>query len=93
LGSQMRRAAISVTNNIAEGRGRWYYHENIWFCRIARGSVGELIDDYDICCDEGYCDGAFSFKLKSDAPQSIARINSYVAYLRRTKQGGNEALT
>jgi len=41
LENQMRRAAISVTNNIAEGHGRWHYQENIHFCRISRGSVDE----------------------------------------------------
>jgi four helix bundle protein len=54
LDTQMRRASVSVTNNIAEGYGRWYYQENIHFCRIARGSVGELIDDYNACIDENY---------------------------------------
>jgi len=36
LGSQMRRAAVSVTNNIAEGHGRWHYQENMRFCRMSR---------------------------------------------------------
>ncbi len=34
LGTQMRRAAVSVSNNIAEGHGRWQYLENIHFCSI-----------------------------------------------------------
>jgi len=41
LDSQMRRAVISVTNNLAEGHGRWHYQEDVQFCRIARGSVEE----------------------------------------------------
>jgi four helix bundle protein len=90
LGTQMRRAAVSVTNNIAEGHGRWYYQENIHFCRIARGSVGELIDDYNACLDEHYGTDGLSEELKEDARQLIARINSYIAYLRRSKQGKSE---
>src|SRR4051794_12141655 len=90
LGTQMRRAAVSVTNNIAEGHGRWYYQENIHFCRIARGSVGELIDNYNACLDEGYGSNELLAELNSDARQLIARINSYIAYLRRSKQGENE---
>jgi four helix bundle protein len=90
LGSQMRRAAISVTNNIAEGHGRWHYQENIQFCRTSRGSVGELIDDFNVCIDEGFGTRDFVEFLKSDARQLIARINSYIAYLRRSKQGENE---
>ena len=33
LKNQMRRAKLSVTNNIAEGFGRYHYQENIQFCR------------------------------------------------------------
>jgi four helix bundle protein len=87
LGNQMRRAAISVSNNIAEGHGRWYFKENIRFCRTARGSVGELIDDFNACIDERYGEPTLVEELKSDAQQLIARINSYIAYLHRSKQG------
>lgn len=87
LGTQMRRAAVSVTNNIAEGHGRWYFRENIRFCRTARGSVGELIDDFNACLDEKYGDASAVESLRGDADQLIARINSYIASLERTRQG------
>jgi four helix bundle protein len=89
LGTQMRRAAISVSNNIAEGHGRWHYLENIHFCSTARGSVDELIDDFNACIDESYGQPGLPQELKNDARQLIARINSYIAYLRKSKQGEN----
>ncbi len=89
LATQMRRAAISVSNNIAEGHGRWHYLENIHFCSTARGSIDELIDDYNACLDEGYGQAGLPEELKNDARQLIARVNSYIAYLRRSKQGEN----
>src|SRR5437762_12667422 len=87
LANQMRRAAVSVTNNIAEGHGRWHYQENIHFCRISRGSVDELIDDFNTCLDQEYGDQALVGQLKVEAYALIHRINSYIAYLRKTKQG------
>jgi four helix bundle protein len=90
LASQMRRAALSVTNNIAEGHGRWHYQENIQFCRVSRGSVDELIDDINTCEDEGYGDPALVGELKIKAYDLIRRINSYIAYLRKTKRGIEE---
>jgi four helix bundle protein len=54
LTSQMRRAATSLTNNIAEGNGSYHYQESIQFCRQARGSLAELIDDLNICTDQKY---------------------------------------
>jgi four helix bundle protein len=90
LANQMRRAAVSVTNNIAEGHGRWHYQENIHFCRISRGSTEELIDDLNTCQDEGYGDQELVGNLRVEAYDLIRRINGYVAYLRRSKQGGEE---
>ena len=91
LEKQMRRAAVSVTNNIAEGHGRWHYQENMQFCRISRGSVGELIDDFNTCLDESYGNQTLAQELKDEAYDLINRINGYIAYLRKSKQEGNEA--
>ncbi len=42
--SQMRRAASSITANIAEGFGRYYYKEKTKFYQQARASAVELQD-------------------------------------------------
>jgi len=42
--SQLRRAACSISANIAEGFGRYHYRENIQFCRQGRGSLEECLD-------------------------------------------------
>jgi len=86
LAEQMRRAAISLTNNIAEGHGRFHYQENIQFLRHSRGSLEELLDDTNICIDEAYADREELAKLKEEGLQLLHRINGYIAYLRRRKE-------
>ena len=91
LASQLRRAALSITNNIAEGHGRWFYLDNARFCRIARGSVQEVVDDLNVCSDEQYCDRNLIGELKVEALALIKRINGYISYLKRSQQGKNDA--
>ena len=85
LASQMRRAATSLTNNIAEGNGRYHYQESIQFCRQARGSLAELVDDLNICLDEAYLPEEVCNDLKIKAYDINKRINGYIAYLRKMK--------
>ncbi|MBU0700055.1 four helix bundle protein [bacterium] len=87
LDPQMRRAIVSVTNNIAEGHGRWHYQENMRFCRIARGSIEEILDDINVCIDEGYTEKSVNEQFKQEGYELIAKVNSYIGYLRRCKQG------
>jgi len=54
LGSQIRRAAVSLTNNMAEGHGRFHYPDQIRFFLHSRGSLQELVDDLNVCSDEDY---------------------------------------
>ena len=88
LESQMRRAATSVTNNIAEGHGRFHYQENIQFLRVARGSVEEILDDLNICLDEQYFPETEIKALKAEGFELLRKINGYVAYLRNRKASG-----
>ncbi len=49
LTDQMRRAAVSVASNIAEGSGRGGRKEFIQFLKIARGSIRELETQIEVC--------------------------------------------
>lgn len=42
LGAQIKRAALSVPANIAEGFGRYHYLDKVKFFLNARGSLNEL---------------------------------------------------
>ena len=54
LGSQMLRAVISITSNIAEGFGRRGVREKIQFYLIAKASLVELQNQLIICKDVRY---------------------------------------
>jgi len=82
LCSQIRRAAVSLTNNIAEGHGRFHYLDQIKFMLQARGSLEELLDDLNVCTDEMYLAADESEKLKSDAWRVHKLINGYIRFLR-----------
>ncbi len=85
LASQMRRAAVSVTNNIAEGHGRFHFQESIQFFRYSRGSVQELMDDLNVCLDERYEIEQRILELKAEAIEILKMLNGYIAFLRRSK--------
>ncbi|MBI1955887.1 MAG: four helix bundle protein [Acidobacteria bacterium] len=56
LASQMRRAAVSIPSNIAEGQARHTTGEFIQFLSHAEGSIAELDTQLIIAIDLGYCE-------------------------------------
>ena len=84
LTSQLRRAAISITSNIAEGGGRGSDGELTRFLRIARGSTRELECQLLLCRDLGIFSKPTWSVLNSDC-QEISKmlqglINSFKAH-------------
>jgi four helix bundle protein len=82
LGSQIRRASVSLTNNVAEGHGRFHYPDQIRFFLHSRGSLEELVDDLNVCLDENYLSSDEVAKLKEQACGVLILINGYLRYLR-----------
>ena len=54
LSDQLRRAAVSVPSNIAEGSGRTSAKDQAHFLEMAFGSLMEVSCQIDIACDLGY---------------------------------------
>ena len=50
----------------------------------------EILDDINLCLDEGYGDKDYNEALKEEGYTLIAKINGYIAYLRKCKQGATE---
>lgn len=81
LTSQILRASRSITNNIAEGYGRFHFKENAQFCRQSRGSLYELKDHLIIALDEGYISHEEYKTVLEKFVRCITLINGYINYL------------
>jgi four helix bundle protein len=82
LANQMRRAAVSLTSNIAEGHGRYHFPDQIKFMLNSRGSLEELIDQLNVCADESYLKTEELTALKAHAWAVHNILNGYIRYLR-----------
>ncbi|MDP9254406.1 MAG: four helix bundle protein [Verrucomicrobiota bacterium] len=91
LASQVRRAAVSLTNNIAEGHGRFHYPDQIRFILHSRGSLEELVDDLNVCLDENYLGSDEVAKLKKQGRGVLILINGYLRYLRSRSSSVRES--
>ena len=85
LTSQIRRCAVSVPSNIAEGRGRGGDKEFVRFSQIALGSLYELQTQLDLAKMLGYGDEAVE-KLIEMTVELEKMLNSLI-----TSKGGRNA--
>jgi four helix bundle protein len=78
--SQMRRAAVSVPSNIAEGQARRTTNEFIQFISQAEGSLAELDTQLTLSSDLGYC----VVDQAACPAEMIAELKKMLNALRRT---------
>ena len=85
LTNQLKRSSRSVSDNIAEGYGRFHYQENIQFCRIARGSLCESLNQVITAKDEVYIDEIILNEFRELFEKTKSLINGYINYLKKAK--------
>ena len=85
---QIRRAAVSIPCNIAEGFERGGTGEFIQFLSIAKGSIGEVMTQLFIASDLGYLSNEDFEYLKGITEETGKMIGGFMKYLRRSKMKG-----
>jgi four helix bundle protein len=75
LTSQLRRAAVSVPSNIAEGYGRGAQQEYLRFLRIARGSLFEVETQCLVGARLGYVNEELGGSLQEQV-NAVAKVLS-----------------
>ena len=85
LSAQIRRAAVSVISNIAEGCGRQSDRELAFFLRVARGSVRELESQLPLSRDLGYLGRDDWANLDAGIQDTSKMLNRLI----RTVRSGN----
>jgi four helix bundle protein len=76
LTAQMRRAAVSVPSNLAEGAARTGRKEFAQFLSVAKGSLSELETQLLISAELGYLDGKHAvFELVEEVSRLLAGLH------------------
>src|SRR3990172_7951616 len=90
LAQQLRRSSLSISANIAEGHGRFYYQDNVRFCYIARGSLDETLSHLIFAFKVDFVPAQLYKELESEGEEIDKMLNGYIGYLKKSKQGEHE---
>ncbi len=87
LSDQLRRAAVSVASNIAEGTGRVSKKEKVHFIEIAYGSLMEVICQISLAIDLGMAEDTDMDEIRPLAEELARQLSAYRrSMLDATKQ-------
>jgi len=86
LTSQLRRAAVSIAANIAEGTGRRTDPATRYFLEIASGSASEVEYLLVLATDLGMLLPSAHAKLEPGVQSARRLLNGFIRRLRRTKE-------
>jgi four helix bundle protein len=83
LAAQLRRAAVSIPSNIAEGAARKNTKELVQFLYIARGSLSELDTQLEICFRVGRLEKTVYDHLANKLEEMSMMLNGLIASLAK----------
>ncbi len=90
LNQQLRRSSLSISANIAEGYGRFYFQDNVRFCYIARGSLDETLSHLTFAHEMNYISAELHTEFEAEGEEIDKMLNGYISFLKKSKQGANE---
>ena len=78
LTGQIRRAAVSIPCNLAEGKGRGSSAELVRFARIAQGSAYELDTLLHIAAELEFTDSAQVLVMRKRLSSLVRQLSTYI---------------
>lgn len=90
LRDQIRRAAVSVMSNIAEGFERGGNQEFIQFLYIAKGSCGEVRAQLYVALDQKYLDGDHFVQMFNSFKKLSGMLSNLIDYLKGSRMRGEK---
>jgi len=89
LSSQMRRAAISIPSNIAEGNGRAHSKEYIQFLYLARGSLMELMTQLEIAHRLNYISTEEKTEIYDQCEIILKMLHKLITSIKKKSENKN----
>jgi four helix bundle protein len=86
ISHQLRKAAVSVASNIAEGNGRYSPADTLRFLYISRGSLNELETQLIISCRIGYLEASRLDEICGKIVNCGRLLNGLISYLRKNRK-------
>jgi four helix bundle protein len=90
LAAQIRRSSKSVTDNIAEGYGRYHYLDSLKFYSIARGELSETLAHFINARSLNYMEQDYFEQLYRMSRQAEKALNGFMSYVRQKRAGHKE---
>jgi four helix bundle protein len=90
LKDQIRRAAVSILSNIAEGFERGSDKEFLYFLAVAKGSCGEARAQLYVALDQAYISSEQFQALSNVAAEVSQLISGFMKYLRESALRGSK---
>ena len=85
LSDQLRRAAVSVSSNLAEGGGRLALKEKSHFCQIAYGSLMEVTCQIVLAEDLGFISSSQALQIREIIEEVERLLRGYHNYLKEAQ--------
>ncbi len=86
IGKQLVRATDSISANIAEGYGRYYYKESKQFFFYSRGSLQETKAWLAKCKRRNLIEMNKADELINESEKLLAKLNGYIKFIASSAQ-------